>query len=79
MTILLETILLETIPIILVNSEILHIYYLKHSIRKEIYVAFQNRSNDDYHFLMKELTKEFEGELNCLKIHNLFSYNKVRS
>ena len=29
-------------------------------------MVFQNGSNYDYHFIVKELTKEFEGEFNCL-------------
>ena len=40
---------------------------LRYSIPKEILVVFHNRSNYDYHFTIKELSKEFdEGELNCL-------------
>ena len=39
-------------------------YNLKYSIPKEIPVIFHNGSNYDYDFIMKELTKEFEGELN---------------
>ena len=39
---------------------------LKYSIPKEIPVVFQNRSNYDYHFIIKELAKDFEGEFNCL-------------
>ena len=29
-------------------------------------MLFHNRSNYDYHFVTKELVKEFEGEFNCL-------------
>ena len=32
---------------------------------KEIYVVFDNRSNYNYCFNIKELVKKFEGELNC--------------
>ena len=32
---------------------------------KEIYVVFDNRSNYDYCFNIKELVKKFEGEFNC--------------
>ena len=32
----------------------------------EIPVVFHNGLNYDYHFLMKELAKELEGELECL-------------
>ena len=27
---------------------------------------FHNRTNEDYHFVIKELAKEFGGEMNCL-------------
>ena len=39
---------------------------LKYSIPKEILVVFRNGSNYVYHFIIKELKKEFEGEFNCL-------------
>ena len=29
-------------------------------------VVFHNRSNYDYHFLIRELANEFEGKLECL-------------
>ena len=29
-------------------------------------MIFHNGSNYDYHFIVKELAKEFEGEVNCL-------------
>ena len=31
----------------------------------EIPVVFRNGSNYDYHFIMKELAKEFEGQFEC--------------
>ena len=34
---------------------------------KDIYVVFHNGSNYDYHFIIKELAKEFEGTFNCLR------------
>ena len=40
---------------------------LKYSIPKETPVVFHNGSNYDYHFIIKELAKEFEGEFNCLR------------
>ena len=40
---------------------------LKHSIPKEILVVFHNGSNHEYHFIINELAKEFEGEFNCLE------------
>ena len=39
---------------------------MKQSIPKEVPAVFHNGSNFDYHFIIKELAKEFEGELNCL-------------
>ena len=39
---------------------------LKYSISKEIAVVFHNQSNCDYHFIIKELAKEFEGKFTCL-------------
>ena len=35
---------------------------VKYNIPKEIPVVFHNGSNHDYHFIIKELAKEFEGE-----------------
>ena len=32
----------------------------------EIPVVFHNGSNYDYHFIIKELTNEFEGQFECL-------------
>ena len=32
----------------------------------EIPVVFHNSSNYDYHFIIKELAKEFEGQFKCL-------------
>ena len=34
---------------------------------KEIPVIFHNGSTYDYHFIIKELAKEFEGEFECLR------------
>ena len=39
---------------------------LKYSIPKDMPVVFHNGSNYDYHFIIKMLAKEFEGEFNCL-------------
>ena len=30
------------------------------------FIVFNNGSNDNHHFIAKELAKAFEGELNCL-------------
>ena len=39
---------------------------LKYSIPKEIAVVCHNESTYNYHFFIKEVAKEFEGELNYL-------------
>ena len=39
---------------------------LKYEIPKEISVVFRNGSIYDYHFIIKELAQEFEGEFECL-------------
>ena len=38
----------------------------KYSIPKQITVDFKNRSNFDYHFIIKGLAKEFIGQFNCI-------------
>ena len=46
-------------------------------------MVFHNGLNYDYHFVIKEVAQEFEGELNRLaenkKIQNLFSSNSKES
>ena len=39
---------------------------LRYKIPKEIPVVFHNGSTDDYHFIIKELVKEFDGNFECL-------------
>ena len=39
---------------------------LRYKIPKEIPVVFHNGSTYDYHFIIKELAEEFEGEFKCL-------------
>ena len=39
---------------------------LRYKIPKEIPVVFHNGSTYDYHFIIKELVKEFEGNFQCL-------------
>ena len=39
---------------------------LRYKVPKEIPVVFHNGSTYDYHFINKELTKEFEGNFDCL-------------
>ena len=38
---------------------------LKFNVPNEILVVFHSGSNYDYHFIIKELGKEFEGEFEC--------------
>ena len=75
---------LETFVIVKVNIELLHICNLEYSVPKEIYVVFRSGSNYDYHFAIKNLAKEFEGQFTCLqkkcwKLHNLFSFSRKRN
>ena len=39
---------------------------LRYKIPKEISVVFYNVSTYDYHFIIKELAEEFEGQFECL-------------
>ena len=39
---------------------------LKYSVLKKILIVFHNRSNYDYHFIIKELAKEFKKQFTCL-------------
>ena len=39
---------------------------LKYSVPKKIPIVFHNRSNYDYHFIMKELVKEVKKQFTCL-------------
>ena len=54
---------------------------LKFTVPNEIPVFFHNGSNYDYHFIIKELANEFEGQFEFLggkqrKVQNFFSSNK---
>ena len=40
---------------------------LRYKIIKKIPVLFHNGSTYDYHFIIKELAKEFEGEFDWLR------------
>ena len=39
---------------------------LRYKVSKEIPIVFHNGSIYDYHFIIKELVKEFEGNFECL-------------
>ena len=43
-----------------------NICILRYKVPKEIPVVFHNGSTYDYHFIIKELVKEFEGNFECL-------------
>ena len=38
---------------------------LRYKVPKEMSVVFHNGSTYDYHFIIKQLAKEFEGEFEC--------------
>ena len=42
------------------------IYNLKYNLPKEILIVFYNGSSNDYHFIIKELVEEFEGQFTGL-------------
>ena len=57
----------KIIVIIRVNTGAAHnICNLRYKVPKEIPVVFHNGSTYDYHFIIKELVKEFEGNFDCL-------------
>ena len=39
---------------------------LRYEVPKELPIIFHNGSTCDYHFIIKELVKEFEGNFDCL-------------
>ena len=39
---------------------------LKYSLPKKILIAFHDRSNYDYHFIIKGLAEEFKKQFTCL-------------
>ena len=41
-------------------------YNLKYKMQKEIPIVFHNGSKYDYHFIIKELANEFDGNFKCL-------------
>ena len=47
-------------------NHIVPIRNLKYNILKEFPVVFQNGSNYDRRFIIKNLAKEFGGEFNCI-------------
>ena len=55
------------------------IFNLRYKTPKEITVVFHNGSTYDYHFIMKELAKEFEGQFEYREIYYFFSTNQIRT
>ena len=43
------------------------IFNLKFHVPNEILVVFHIGSNNDYHFIIKELANSFEGKFDCLR------------
>ena len=43
-----------------------NMYNLRYKVPKEIPIVFHNGSTYDYHFIIKELVKEFDGNFECL-------------
>ena len=43
------------------------IYHLRYKTPKEIPIVFHNGSIYDYHFIIRELAEEFEGQFECLR------------
>ena len=39
---------------------------LKYNVLKETPIFFHNGSNDDYHFIIKDLAEQFEKQFTCL-------------
>ena len=39
---------------------------VKYNLPKEVPIVFHNESNYDYHFIVKELVEEIEGQFTCL-------------
>ena len=57
---------------------------LKFNIPNKIPAVFHNGSNQNHHFIMKELAIKFKGQLECLgenteKYKNVFSANRKRN
>ena len=42
------------------------VYNIRYKVPKEIPIVFHNGSTYDYHFIIKKLAKELEGEFECL-------------
>ena len=43
---------------------------LRYKVPKEIPIVFHNGSTYDYHFIIKQVAEEFEGEFKCLGEHS---------
>ena len=47
----------------------LHICNLRCKIQRDIPIIFHNGSTYDYHFIIRELVKEFEGNFECFGVN----------
>ena len=56
----------KKLKIIVIIQENLEEPFIRYKIPKEIPVVFHNRSTYDYHFIIKQLIKEFKGNFDCL-------------
>ena len=77
---------LETIVILQINTDMQHIVYVTLDLMfiMKLLQFFQNESNYDYHFIMKELANEFGGQFECLwentdKYKTIFRSNVKRN
>ena len=72
---------LEIIVMMQPYIEVIHICNLKYKTPKEICTIFHNEYKYDFHFIIKDLAKEFEGKSTCFgenteNVHNLFHSNR---
>ena len=56
----------KKLKIIVIIQENLEEPFIRYKIPKEIPVVFHNRSTYDYHFIIKQLVKEFKDNFDCL-------------
>lgn len=53
-------------------------YAIQEIVQLKKSCGFHNGLNYDYHFAVKELTKKFEGKLNCLRENTVSNNNKKK-
>ena len=59
---------LEIIAFLQVNTAVQHTVFvhLKFNLPSEIPILFHSSSNYDFHFIIKELANEFDGQFECI-------------